>query len=198
MEFPFAAASVLPERVTVLDRRLRPPGPALRPEQEQQLRTVIDELGRASARAQGLPVPVTSAARLERSPHVLYVLRDAVGRGVIGFLKVGYKRLFLLDGGGRQAPAEPLCVLDFYVHETRQRRGHGRELFQHMLHGDKGDREGPWLGALPAHAALLREELEPPWPLRGGGGSPLRGSLRPFLSRSPERPPDPGSSRRPG
>ncbi|KAF1578620.1 UNVERIFIED_CONTAM: Alpha-tubulin N-acetyltransferase 1, partial [Eudyptes pachyrhynchus] len=53
------------------------------------------------AQAQGLPAPVTSAARMEANRHVLYILRDADGRGtpkgaVVGFLKVGYKKLFLL------------------------------------------------------------------------------------------------------
>ena len=32
---------------------------------------------------------------------------------------------------------EPLCVLDFYVHETCQRRGYGQELFEAMLSGEK-------------------------------------------------------------
>ncbi|NWH83016.1 ATAT acetyltransferase, partial [Piaya cayana] len=50
--------------------------------------------------AQGLPAPVTSAARMETNRHVLYILRGE-GRGtpksaVIGFIKVGYKKLFLL------------------------------------------------------------------------------------------------------
>ncbi|NXO01277.1 ATAT acetyltransferase, partial [Rhinopomastus cyanomelas] len=46
---------------------------------EQQLRTVIDELGKASAKAQGLPAPVTSAARMETNRHVLYILRQPPG-----------------------------------------------------------------------------------------------------------------------
>ncbi|XP_068780013.1 alpha-tubulin N-acetyltransferase 1 isoform X5 [Struthio camelus] len=142
MEFPFDVAAVLGERVTVVDQHLRPAGrrgPAHRGElQQQQLRIVIDELGKASAKAQGLPAPVTSAARMEANRHVLYILRDAEGRGaakgaVVGFLKVGYKKLFLLDRGGTHNEAEPLCVLDFYVHESLQRHGYGKELFQHML-----------------------------------------------------------------
>ncbi|NXT43635.1 ATAT acetyltransferase, partial [Pelecanoides urinatrix] len=57
------------------------------------------------AQAQGLPAPVTSAARMAANRHVLYILRDAEGRGtpkgaVVGFLKVGYKKLFLLVSGG--------------------------------------------------------------------------------------------------
>ncbi|XP_010575845.1 PREDICTED: alpha-tubulin N-acetyltransferase 1, partial [Haliaeetus leucocephalus] len=96
--------------------------------------------------AQGLPAPVTSATRMEANRHVLYILRDTDGRGtpkgaVIGFLKVGYKKLFLLDRNGAHNEAEPLCVLDFYIHESLQRHGYGRELFQHML---QSERVEPW------------------------------------------------------
>ncbi|XP_040399062.1 alpha-tubulin N-acetyltransferase 1 isoform X4 [Cygnus olor] len=197
MEFPFDVAAVLGERVSVVDQHLRPAGrrgPAHRGDLEQQLRTVIDELGKASAKAQGLPAPVTSAARMESNRHVLYILRDADGRGttkaaVIGFLKVGYKKLFLLDHSGAHNEAEPLCVLDFYVHESLQRHGYGRELFQHML---KVNNFVIFEGFF-SNRPVLREEAEPPWPfnLTAGraGGSPVRGSLRPFLAeRGPRRP----------
>ncbi|KAM6188525.1 alpha-tubulin N-acetyltransferase 1 isoform 2-T2 [Sarcoramphus papa] len=239
MEFPFDLAPVLGDRFCVVDQHLRPAGrrgPTHRGDLEQQLRTVIDELGKASAKAQGLPAPVTSAARMEANRHVLYILRDADGRGtpkgaVIGFLKVGYKKLFLLDRNGAHNEAEPLCVLDFYIHDSLQRHGYGRELFQHMLQSERVD---PWrlavdrpseklLAFLRKHYGLtdaipqvnnfvifegffsnrpvLREEAEPPWPfnLTSGraGGSPVRGSLRPFLLRregpdghTEPRPPD--------
>ncbi|XP_061875783.1 alpha-tubulin N-acetyltransferase 1, partial [Colius striatus] len=108
MEFPFDLTSVLGDRVCVVDQRLQPSGRREVPQRgdvEQQLRTVIDELGKASAKAQGLPTPVTSAARLESNRHVLYILHDGQRGGtpkgvVIGFLKVGYKKLFLLDRAG--------------------------------------------------------------------------------------------------
>lgn len=32
-----------------------------------------------------------------------------------------------------QYEVNPLCVLDFYVHESRQRSGCGKRLFEHML-----------------------------------------------------------------
>ncbi|XP_054663576.1 alpha-tubulin N-acetyltransferase 1 isoform X3 [Grus americana] len=234
MEFPFDLTPVLGDRFCVVDQHLRPAGrrgPTHRGDLEQQLRTVIDELGKASAKAQGLPAPVTSAARMEANRHVLYILRDADGRGtpkgaIVGFLKVGYKKLFLL------------------------RHGYGRELFQHMLQSERVD---PWrlaidrpseklLAFLRKHYGLtdaipqvnnfvifegffsnrpapprrpppkrpeeeikpyslserdfLREEAEPPWPfnLTSGraGGSPVRGSLRPFLPRrdTPDGQPD--------
>ena len=52
---------------------------------------------------------------------------------VVGMLKVGRKKLFLLDPQQRTKETAPLCVLDFYIHESRQRRGYGRRLFDYML-----------------------------------------------------------------
>uniref|UniRef100_A0A9J7Y260 Alpha-tubulin N-acetyltransferase 1 n=1 Tax=Cyprinus carpio carpio TaxID=630221 RepID=A0A9J7Y260_CYPCA len=90
-----------------------------------------------SPQAQQLPAPITSAAKLQANRHHLYLLKDGEqngGRGVIvGFLKVGYKKLFLLDQRGAHLETEPLCVLDFYVTETLQRHGYGLELFDFML-----------------------------------------------------------------
>ncbi|XP_059693356.1 alpha-tubulin N-acetyltransferase 1 isoform X6 [Haemorhous mexicanus] len=250
MEFPFDLAPVLGDRFCVVDQHLRPAGrggggTAKREELEQQLRTVIDELGKASAKAQGLSTPVTSAARMESNRHVLYILRDTrCPRGaVLGFLKVGYKKLFLLERDGSHVEVEPLCVLDFYIHESQQRRGLGRELFREMLQRERVqphklavDRPSEkLLGFLRKHFGLcdlipqvnnfvifegffstrtaparrpfprprpeepikpyslserdfLREEPEPPWPFNLARGSPVRGSLRPFLLRR-ETPP---------
>ncbi|XP_059693360.1 alpha-tubulin N-acetyltransferase 1 isoform X5 [Haemorhous mexicanus] len=195
--------------------------------------------------AQGLSTPVTSAARMESNRHVLYILRDTrCPRGaVLGFLKVGYKKLFLLERDGSHVEVEPLCVLDFYIHESQQRRGLGRELFREMLQRERVqphklavDRPSEkLLGFLRKHFGLcdlipqvnnfvifegffstrtaparrpfprprpeepikpyslserdfLREEPEPPWPFNLARGSPVRGSLRPFLLRR-ETPP---------
>ena len=41
--------------------------------------------------------------------------------------------MFLYDHSGAQKEVSPLCVLDFYVHESRQRRGYGKLLFEFML-----------------------------------------------------------------
>ena len=40
----------------------------------------------------------------------------------------------MYDNSKRQHELEPICVLDFYVHESRQRAGCGKALFNHMLH----------------------------------------------------------------
>lgn len=45
---------------------------------------------------------------------------------VCGILKTGKKNLFYYDGLGNVKELKPLCVLDFYVHESLQRVGVGK------------------------------------------------------------------------
>lgn len=109
---------------------------------QQQIMTIVDELGKASAKAQHLSAPITSASRMQSNRHVMYVLKDTsvrpAGKGaIIGFLKVGYKKLFVLDDREAHNEVEPLCILDFYIHESLQRHGHGQELFQYMLQKER-------------------------------------------------------------
>jgi alpha-tubulin N-acetyltransferase 1 len=52
---------------------------------------------------------------------------------VIGILKVGAKHLYVYDSQGQVHERTPLCVLDFYVHESKQRLGYGKRLFDTML-----------------------------------------------------------------
>ncbi|XP_028255033.1 alpha-tubulin N-acetyltransferase 1 isoform X2 [Parambassis ranga] len=138
MEFPFDINQLFSERVSILDQTLvAGRKSAGRPDLQEQIATVIDGLGKASAKAQQLPAPITSASKLQSQRHQIYLLKDGEhsgGRGVaVGFLKVGYKKLFLLDRQGAHIEAEPLCVLDFYIAENLQRHGYGLELFDFML-----------------------------------------------------------------
>lgn len=75
--------------------------------------------------------------KLMASNHHLYILKDALANGgkgaVVGLIKVGHKRLFLVDIYSQQLEVNPLCVLDFYVHEQRQRSGCGLQLFKAMI-----------------------------------------------------------------
>ncbi len=52
---------------------------------------------------------------------------------VVGILKVGVKHLYVYDSNGQVHEGTPLCVLDFYVHESKQRLGYGKRLFDTML-----------------------------------------------------------------
>ncbi|KAL2080353.1 hypothetical protein ACEWY4_024146 [Coilia grayii] len=146
MEFPFDINALFPDRISVLDQNLESGRKAVGRGDPQALITrVIDELGKASAKAQQLPAPITSAAKLQSNTHQLYLLKDGEfngGKGAaVGFLKVGYKKLFLLDQRGAHVETEPLCVLDFYVTENLQRHGYGLELFNFMLQHKKVEPE---------------------------------------------------------
>ncbi|XP_016996920.2 alpha-tubulin N-acetyltransferase 2 [Drosophila takahashii] len=108
-----------------------------------QLSQILDAMGQLSAVAQGLRQPVTTAEKLAPD-QVVYLMADhEAGRwSVAGLLKVGTKDLFLFDkqGSCRRADKTP-AILDFYVHESRQRRGLGKQLFERML-----DEQG-WLAS---------------------------------------------------
>lgn len=56
------------------------------------------------------------------------------GKGLVtGMLKTGKKGLYIFDRDGQHYQVSPPCILDFYVHESRQRSGLGKQLFEHML-----------------------------------------------------------------
>lgn len=55
----------------------------------------------------------------------------------IGFIKVGYKHLFIYDEIGVPMEINPLCVLDFYTYESCQRKGYGKIMFTEMLQKEK-------------------------------------------------------------
>ncbi|XP_030386231.1 alpha-tubulin N-acetyltransferase 1 isoform X3 [Scaptodrosophila lebanonensis] len=99
---------------------------------------VIDRLGQLSAVSQGLNKPVTTAQRLRMSENqTIYLLSDTSygANGVVmGLLKVGTKDLYLFDEQGRTRKVEQTpSILDFYIHESRQRGGLGKHLFEYML-----------------------------------------------------------------
>ncbi|RZF44240.1 hypothetical protein LSTR_LSTR003880 [Laodelphax striatellus] len=98
---------------------------------------IIDSMGIASAHAQGVK-PITSAEKLRNSDYNLYLLADLEannGNGtVVGILKVGRKNLYVLDVMGKTHEKKCLCILDFFIYESSQRKGYGKWLFDHMLH----------------------------------------------------------------
>lgn len=48
-------------------------------------------------------------------------------------LKIGHKSLYVFDKFGETRHVNAPCVLDFYIHESRQRAGFGKILFENML-----------------------------------------------------------------
>ena len=93
---------------------------------------ILDRMGNASAKAQQLPSIITTANKFYCTNDNKIFIR-AQGNKCIGFLKTGKRNLFQRCGGGDIKEIKPLCVLDFYVHESIQRGGHGKALFELML-----------------------------------------------------------------
>ena len=95
------------------------------------VKEILNSMGEASSRAQHLNTTITSAHKFFISNHRIFI--KAEQNKVLGFIKVGSKKLFLRDRGFNYHEVNTLCVLDFYVHESTQRRGIGKELFDYML-----------------------------------------------------------------
>ncbi|KAL3073988.1 hypothetical protein niasHS_006242 [Heterodera schachtii] len=114
----------------------------------------IDQIGQLAAESRSLKRPVTSFARFADSPdeQALYLLWEPLtsdqptanggpSSRIYGYLKVVRdRRLYLVDGEGRQFVTTPLCVLDFFIHQSVQHQGKGAQLFRAMLkaEGDLG------------------------------------------------------------
>ncbi len=98
---------------------------------------------------------MTTARKFRISEHRLYIIKKANDNkyeidiskfisksfffvssnlgSIVGILKVGAKHLYVYDSNGQVHERTPLCVLDFYVHESKQRLGYGKRLFDTML-----------------------------------------------------------------
>lgn len=104
---------------------------------QSKVTQIVNAMGEASAHAQGLSKPITTADKLRNSEHRLYLLIDQNANqdkgAVTGMLKTGEKSLYVFDRDGQHYQVSPPCVLDFYIHESRQRSGFGKQLFEHML-----------------------------------------------------------------
>lgn len=100
------------------------------------LSTVIDKMGDASSFAQGINMPITSASSFRTSEYILYL--KVQGNLCYGLIKTGYKNLYVREFvSSGMINIKPLCILDFYVHESCQRAGHGKDLFDCVLEDEK-------------------------------------------------------------
>lgn len=137
MEFEFDINNVLKDPTSVITGNQRILN---QPNAYKELQEIIDTAGAKSAKAQRLSAPITSLSKLRINAHRIYILTDRTSTSqataVIGFIKVGTKQLFVLDHDGTHHQTHPLCVLDFYIDESYQRKGYGLKLFKHMLQSE--------------------------------------------------------------
>lgn len=130
MEFPFHL-SFLRKQISLVNSETKC-------KEIEKLKEVIDEMGKASAKAQKLKQPITSYKKLLINPsHRIYILRSPFDKdgsaSVVGILKVGLKDLYLIDSAVQHHEVTIRCVLDFYIEESMQRCGYGIKLFNYML-----------------------------------------------------------------
>lgn len=109
---------------------------------------VINDLGEKSSKvlntikkqSQNILNPMTTYDQFINSDQKIYFLREK--NKMIGFLKIGKKLLYIWvsilkfiyqNNKGVVHNENPLCLLDFYISEDHQRKGHGRKLFEYML-----------------------------------------------------------------
>ena len=82
-----------------------------------------------------MPTAITSGYKFFGTDQHIYLICNK--NKFIGFIKVGYKHLFIYDEIGVPIEINPLCVLDFYTYETCQRKGYGKIMFSEMLSREK-------------------------------------------------------------
>jgi hypothetical protein len=109
------------------------------PQRWPALCKAIDRIGELSAKSQNLRRPLTTYDKIldsDEGQH-LYIYWEKPENSpfsiFLGFLKISTKKLYLRDSDGKQFISNPVCILDFYVHETVQNSEIGHKLFEKML-----------------------------------------------------------------
>ena len=107
----------------------------IRPGYKAYIKEILDKMGELSSKSQNLLVNITTTNRFFPSDQCLIIKADK--NKVLGYIKVGPKRLFLRDRICNYHERKTLCVLDFYIYDTEQRKGLGKEIFDFMLNYKK-------------------------------------------------------------
>ena len=97
------------------------------------LKKIINYLGKASSEAQKLGKIITSFYGISGTRIYMKIKKNKA----IGFIKMGEKHLFYRNYSGTIYEIDPLTVLDFYVHESEQRKGYGISIYKSMLEYEK-------------------------------------------------------------
>eukprot|EP00002_Diphylleia_rotans_P015941 TRINITY_DN3090_c0_g1_i1.p1 TRINITY_DN3090_c0_g1~~TRINITY_DN3090_c0_g1_i1.p1 ORF type:complete len:459 (-),score=104.16 TRINITY_DN3090_c0_g1_i1:229-1605(-) len=100
------------------------------------LAVIIDAIGSASAKAQGIGPPSTAMNKFLNSADKLYIAPFPPW-AVAGFLRVRRQRISAKTESQTSQEAEVVCILDFYVVEKLQHTGVGYLLVQRMLLEEK-------------------------------------------------------------
>ena len=84
---------------------------------------IINLIGERSSKEQGLNVTKTTYFKFFNTNDRIFLKVDK--NTVIGFLRVGRRRICVRDDENNYLNEEPLCVIDFYVVGSYERQGTG-------------------------------------------------------------------------
>jgi len=99
----------------------------------EDLKNLINDVGRMSSQAQGLSHTITTFGSFLTSDHKIYMLFGEKENEFLGFAKTGPKNLFLWKRAGSQEELRKICLLDFFVHPGSQRKGYGKIIMDYVL-----------------------------------------------------------------
>ena len=95
------------------------------------VKEILDRMGELSSKSQNLQTTITNTSRFFPSDQRLYI--KANKNIVYGYIKVGLKKLFIRDRFFNYHERKTLSLLDFYIYDSAQRQGIGKNLFDFML-----------------------------------------------------------------
>lgn len=101
------------------------------------IKKLINEIGAMSSSVQGLNHVITTFSSFVNSDNKIYMLLSDDQKQALGFVKVGNKHLFFWDHSGSQREYNILCLLDFFVVPSTQRKGYGKKMIDKMLETEK-------------------------------------------------------------
>ena len=99
------------------------------------IREILDKMGELSSKSQNLLVNITTTNKFFPSDQCIII--KAEKNKVLGYIKIGPKKLFLRDRICNYHERKTLCVLDFYIYDAALRKGIGRQIFDFMLNYKK-------------------------------------------------------------
>lgn len=111
-------------------------------DQKVLLKNQLDHLGLESGKAQNLNGPITSIDKMleswsdstkKNNGQTIIIFSDSINKKALGFIKYGRKDLFFYQKNGKVVECSPICLLDFYINDIKQRMGIGLTLFQKFI-----------------------------------------------------------------
>ena len=98
------------------------------------VKKLINDMGAMSSSVQGLNHTITTFSAFMSGENKIFMLVSEDQKEALGFVKIGYRHLFFWDHYGAQREfMNILCLLDFFVHPSTQRKGYGKKLIDKML-----------------------------------------------------------------